>query len=216
MKYLLALALIFLLIGLAIMGSSFILKTTYKNEYVDTKENANSISGNFKAGEKIIVEFTPGENWSTVIYPENDKYMYICFNITGLTTKNTTMFEVELYRPNVGYTPYIYRIRLLKHGSLQVNVQSDNQTTEIGGVVTLDDEYMVSVNYIIPGTAGLPLTLTLWRGKPLKSQPYGWLFLPGILIIALSFALLVYYNGKRKRLKMYRRKGLKMRAQGLS
>jgi len=211
MKYLLALALIFLLIGLATTGSSFISKTTYKNEYVDTKENANSISGNFKVGEKIIVEFTPGENWSTVIYPENDKYMYICLNITDLTTKNTTMFEVELHRPNVGYTPYIYRIRLLKHGSLQVNVESDNQTTEIGGIVTLDDEYMVSVNYIIPETAGLPLTLTLWRGKPLKSQPYDFLRIPGVSLMVLGAALIIYYGTQRKKVRRHRRGKLRTR-----
>lgn len=208
MKYLLVLAFVLLLVGLAVTGSSYISEKTYKKDEkpVAFKENnTSSVSGYFKAGEKIIVEFTPGENWSKVMYPEDDKYMYISFNITDLTTENTTTFEVELFRPYQGYMPSIYKIRLLKHGSLLVNAKSDNQTNEIGGVVTHDDDYIVLVNYVIPETAGFPLTLTLYRGIPQESRPYGWLFLPGSTIIVLGVALTVYGLKKRKSEKRRRK-----------
>lgn len=205
MKYILAFSLILLLIGLTLTGSSFISEITYKMEFMDQKENADRISGYFKAGEKLIVDFTPSENWYHVIYPENEHYMYVYINITELQNQNETCFEVELYRESQGLPPTIYSIKVLKVGSLSLNLQANNQTTEIGGIVNNEGEYEALVYMIIPSTAGLPLTLTLWRGIPQTHYPYRFLLPPGISIIGLSIVLTIYYFKRRKRMRLHRK-----------
>jgi uncharacterized protein YgiM (DUF1202 family) len=199
LKYIFVFAVILLLIGSVAARISYISETIYYREFVEMKENTESISGYFESGEKIIVEFTPGENWSKVTYPENEKYMYVYFNITDNTTKNATMFEVELFRPDKGYIPTINKITVLKFGSISADVQTDNQTAEIGGVVNCNDEYEVFIAYVIPEQAGLPLTLTLWRYIPQKHQPYDFLRIPGVSFMVLGAALIIYYGTQRRK-----------------
>jgi hypothetical protein len=213
LKYFLALALILLLIGLITFGSSFASELTYKNEVINLKENVRSISGYFKVGEKIIVEFTPGYDWSKVTLLDEPDFeypvMFIFFNITD-QNRNTTSFEVALVRIQQGQMPVIRWIKLSEQGSLSVNTQSDNQTAEIGGIVNCDGEYVALVDMIIPPTAGLPLTLTLYKGVPQMNYPYRFLLLPGILIIVFGIVITIYYAVRKSRRKPRRGVALKV------
>jgi len=174
---------------------------------LEQKYNVLEISGFFEVGEKLVVEWWPAEEWRNItLLSEPDvpgPAMILYFNITD-PLLNSAYFEVKLMRKNPGEYPTLYSINVQKIGSLTISIQPNNQTNEVGGVVTHGGNYTVSIDMIIPGTTP-PYYLRLLKGTPKKNYPYTYLLPLGAMTLTSGFVMLVWYNQNSKKSRRIRK-----------
>jgi hypothetical protein len=223
--------------GLIILFSGLILtsSSSYQYQVTGKEEIASisdtwSISGYFKKGENLTLEFTQHPDWRYLYYlePEEGEPFYIkhfMVNITNVADNTYTLFKVVLMPPSgvIPGPPYTFmlypsEIDVIHHSALIV----EDQPEKIGGTVKSDGNHSIKCwldpEYVMdndpdtgepwPHPASSPRKLTLHRVTAETMHPYGFLLPIGATTIA--FGSVMFILGVRSKRRKTLRKALRL------
>lgn len=209
-KKLLAVALTFLMAGILISSYSNTRVERVKWETLGSRifsQNDSDVLSqpwiayckeNVTAGDKIIVDITPGTNWYQFKHgipedPYNMKYFSINVSIID-PFNNRTWFEITYVAPGEALLPW--RIKLLSNdGALIVNTTKNGIAPEIGGTAERSGNYSVLVPQVYPSP---PREIKIMKEIRYYIKPWNYL-LPIGLSMTCGGAVLAGFSFRKKK-----------------
>ena len=195
-RWILAIGLIFIFFGAVLWLRSTVaeLKSNIAWDEIKTGVNTLEVSANFTAGDKVKLIISPNRDWLSE--PQTDDVPYphtfVWVNVTS-PNGDPSWYEIAYVQSSV------YQVRLLNAGGFSGEYGNDTLQTEraIVGKVKYNGLYQAKITGIMP-PGGPPRadaliffkqSETITTEHPYADYAYPALsmFIPGILVAALSF-----------------------------
>ncbi|MDH5690298.1 MAG: hypothetical protein OEY81_02565, partial [Candidatus Bathyarchaeota archaeon] len=197
-KALTIIGILFLLIGLVSISRSSVQDIETNTQLVNEKQDQWIISGNYKGGENLSLNFIPHTEWSRPPYPpdgiETPYSKLFTVNITNTAVNSYTLIEVVLALSlPLGVPPskpydyflYVYSEEVTHHGAITIEDYPD----KINGIAEDDGLYQVKCSLdpsvvmgddLLPHPASPPRELTLYSITSEAKYSYNLLLPTGI------------------------------------